>query len=357
MDFAAFTKVRSCLLAGAVALALGSTGAWAQNAPATAAAGGAAGPDTSGNELETVVVTSTRLQNPGFDAPTPTQVLNADSLTQIAQPNLFDAVVQLPALQGSTGTTYETGSTSTGLQGLSAFSLRGFSPLRTLTLIDGERIVGSNINQTVDVSELPQMLISRVDVVTGGASASWGSDAVAGVVNLVTDKKFNGFKSDVSYGQSGYGDNRSTTAKLAAGTGFLDNKAHIEVAGEYTNISGVMATGNPLNNFGCTAVGGRDIDTCEGTINTSVANTQAGNPYTVWAPFSQGTTETAYGIITEGPLQGTAFNPNGTPYTFAYASGGVPSKAYSSGNAPITAPNGLCTSSTCLARRRCYRET
>ena len=79
-------------------------------------------------------------------------------------------------------------------------------------MIDGERVVGSNINQTVDVSLLPQMLIQRVDVVTGGASASWGSDAVAGVVNFITDKKFNGLKSDVSYGMSQYGDNSTETA-------------------------------------------------------------------------------------------------------------------------------------------------
>src|SRR5271166_1558737 len=130
MDISAL-NVRSSLLAGAIAVALGSTGAWAQTAPATTAA--ATG---TGNELETVVVTSTRLQNAGFDAPTPTQVLNSEALEQIAQPNIFDAVVQLPALQGSTGTTYETGSTSTGLQGLSTLSLRGFSPLRTLTLFD-----------------------------------------------------------------------------------------------------------------------------------------------------------------------------------------------------------------------------
>ena len=172
MSLDRFSNARSYLLIGAVALALGSGAASAQTA--TVAQTAAAGSDT-GNELETVVVTSTRLQNAGFDAPTPTQVLNADALAQVAQPNIFDAVVQLPALQGSTGTTYETGSTSTGLQGLSTLSLRGFSPLRTLTLFDGERVVGSNINQTVDVSLLPQMLIQRVDVVTGGASASWGS--------------------------------------------------------------------------------------------------------------------------------------------------------------------------------------
>src|ERR1700734_1233574 len=223
MDILALKKARAFLVGGAaIWLSFGSGAVWAQTA------------DTTG-ELDTVVVSSTRFQNAGFDAPTPTQELSSQDLAKIAQPNLFDAVIELPALQGSTGTTYETNSTSTGLQGLSSFSLRGFSPLRTLTLLDGERIVGSNDSGVVDVSLLPQMLVQRVDVVTGGASASWGSDAVAGVVNLVTDKKFEGFKLDASYGTSQYDDNHTGTFKMAAGTGFLDGRAHIEFSAEYMN--------------------------------------------------------------------------------------------------------------------------
>ena len=321
MGFSVIAKVSPRLLLGAVALALGSAGAWAQTAPAATAAAST----DSGNELETVVVTSTRLQNAGFDAPTPTQVLNSEALEQIAQPNIFDAVVQLPALQGSTGTTYETGSTSTGLQGLSTLSLRGFSPLRTLTLFDGERVVGSNINQTVDVSLLPQMLIQRVDVVTGGASASWGSDAVAGVVNFVTDKKFNGFKSDVSYGISNYGDNSTTTAKFAAGTLFFDGKAHIEIAGEYTKAGGVNAEGNPLSHVSCGAQGGRNWNDCSGAPEYSnAASMPAGQPAINYAPVVQSTTNTLYGLVTSGPLMGTLFGPNGQVSQFNYAGGGAP---------------------------------
>ena len=281
--------------------------------------------EDSGNELATAVVSSTRLQNAGFDAPTPTQVLSSSDLAKIADPNIFDAVIELPALQGSTGTTYETGSTSTGLQGISALALRGFSPLRTLTLIDGERIVGANYNGVVDVSLLPQMLIQRVDVVTGGASASWGSDAVTGVVNFVTDKKFDGIKVDASYGRSTYQDNGTATFKLAAGTGFADNRGHIEVAGEYMNDTGVMATGNPAGNFGCGAVDGRTWDSCSGTQQQTPAGTPAGTPEYIWAPTTQNFQEPKYGLITSGPLQGIGFGVNGTPYNFNYAGGGTPS--------------------------------
>src|ERR1700753_1494042 len=168
--------------------------------------------------VEQVVVSSTRLQSAGFDAPTPTTVVSSADLQNQAQPNVFNAITQLPALQGSTGTSYNTGSTSTGLQGLSGLGLRGLSPLRTLVLMDGQRVVGGNFNGVVDVSQLPQMLIQRVDIVTGGASVSWGSDAVSGVINFVTDKKFEGFKMNAMAGLSTYGDMGNTLLQAAAGS-------------------------------------------------------------------------------------------------------------------------------------------
>jgi outer membrane receptor protein involved in Fe transport len=333
MDFVALKKTRAYLVGGAAvaALSIGAGTVWAQ----TADTGG-------GNELETVVVSSTRLQNAGFDAPTPTTVLNADDLAKIAQPNVFDAVIQLPSLQGSTGQTYQVGSTSTGLQGLSSFSQRGFSPLRTLTLIDGERIIGANDSGVVDMSLMPQMLIQRVDVVTGGASASWGSDAVAGVVNVVTDKKFEGFKLDASTGESQYDDNKTNTVKLAFGTSFLGGRAHIEASAEYENDEGVVGTGSPANYFGCGALDGRHMDSCAGTASYgSAAATPAGQPEITWGPFSQTTTETLGGIITSGALHGANFGAGGQPSPFNFAGGGVPSLT---GSTIAGCPGGTCIS-------------
>src|SRR5215831_13267322 len=178
------TKTRARLAGGAAILALSASAAMAQEG------------------VEQVVVSSTRLQAAGFDAPTPTTVVSAADLEAQAKPSVFDSITQLPALQGSTGAGYNTGSTTTGLIGLSALGLRGLSPLRTLTLLDSQRVVGGNFNGAVDVSQMP---IQRVDVVTGGASASWGSDAVVGVINFITDKKFEGFKMNAQAGISTYG--------------------------------------------------------------------------------------------------------------------------------------------------------
>src|SRR5260221_1926672 len=204
------TKTRVRLAGGAAILALSAGAAMAQEG------------------VEQVVVSSTRLQSAGFDAPTPTTVVSAADLEQQAKPNVFDAITQLPALQGSTGEGYNTGSTTTGLIGLSSLGLRALSPLRTLTLLDSQRVVGGNFNGAVDVSLMPQMLIQRVDVVTGGASASWGSDAIAGVVNFVTDKKFEGFKFNAQTGLSTYGDLGTVTMQAAVGTSFAAGRGHFE---------------------------------------------------------------------------------------------------------------------------------
>jgi len=135
--------------------------------------------------LEAVVVTGSRITSAGFTQPTPTTVLSSADIEKVAEPNLFDAIAQLPALQGSTGRTTFSNSTSSGMQGLSSFSLRNLGTIRTLTLLDGQRVTPANVTGVVDVSQFPQLLMKRVDVVTGGASASYGSDAIGGVVNAI----------------------------------------------------------------------------------------------------------------------------------------------------------------------------
>jgi iron complex outermembrane receptor protein len=128
-------------------------------------------------------------------------------------------------------------------------------------LIDGERVIGANDSGVVDMSLLPQMLIQRVDVVTGGASASWGSDAVAGVVNVVTDKKFEGFKVDASYGPAPMTTTKLPPSSWRSAPRSSTAAAHIEAAVEYENDEGIVATGSPNNNFGCREPGGRTMIT------------------------------------------------------------------------------------------------
>ena len=299
--------------------------------------------------VEQVVVSSTRLQNAGFDAPTPTTVVSAADLQSSAKPNVFDAITQLPALQGSTGVGYNTGSTTTGLIGLSALGLRGLSPLRTLVLIDSQRVVGGNFNGVVDVSQLPQMLIQRVDVVTGGASAIYGSDAISGVVNFVTDKKYEGFKMNAMAGLSNYGDMGNVTYQMAAGTSFAGGRAHFEMAGEYSYSDGLLPRFPLSTQFGQFPenLGGRQLSRLSGTASYggSATGIPAGQPQSFYGPLAQNTTQAAYGMIINGPLNTTTFAAPGQPYKYALAGGCVQNGTTGALSARYT--NGL-VGSTCF---------
>ena len=109
-----------------------------------------------------IVVTGSRIVSSGFNAPTPTTMIGVDEIEGNAQPNIFNTIAQLPSLQGSSGSTVNTFSTSSGQQGLSSFSLRGLGPIRTLTLLDGQRVVGANVTGVPDISLFPQLLIKHL---------------------------------------------------------------------------------------------------------------------------------------------------------------------------------------------------
>ncbi len=111
---------------------------------------------------------------------------------------------------------------SSGTAGTSSVNLRNLGTNRTLVLIDGQRSVPSTVQGLVDINTIPQQLIERVEVVTGGASAAYGSDAVGGVVNFILDRKFTGFKADVSGGLTDYGDNQNGKISLTGGAPFAD---------------------------------------------------------------------------------------------------------------------------------------
>jgi iron complex outermembrane receptor protein len=264
-----------------------------------------------------VVVTGTRITSSGFAAPTPTTVIGEDQILKNAQPNLFNTIAQLPSLQGSTGAATGTFSTSSGTQGLSSFSLRGLGTIRTLTLLDGQRVVGANVSGVPDVSLFPQLLVKRVDVVNGGASASYGSDAVGGVINFITDTRFTGIKGNVQGGITTYGDDESVLAQLAVGKSFAEDRLHVILSGEYNHENGVGP-----GDFGTDLAGGRDWYRATTLLNTGQTNN--GSPQFVYSDYAQPYQYARYGLINNGPLQGIAFAPDGTPFNFNYGSNGRP---------------------------------
>ncbi|HWY62314.1 MAG TPA: TonB-dependent receptor plug domain-containing protein, partial [Rhizomicrobium sp.] len=187
-----------------------------------------------GDDIEQVVVSASRITIAGYTQPTPVTVVGAAQLEKDAFANIQDAVRQLPQVQSPPASFgADQGSGSPGRAGLNLVNLRNLGLQRTLILFDSQRVVVSNLTGGVDVNTLPSAVVSRVDIVTGGASAAWGSDAVAGVVNFVLNKNFTGWKSTVEGGDTYNNLSRSLNINTAWGDDVLGGRGHLVLAATY----------------------------------------------------------------------------------------------------------------------------
>jgi outer membrane receptor protein involved in Fe transport len=191
----------------------------------------------------TVTVTGSRVIQDAANSPTPLTVVSTSQLLETTPSNIMDGLNKLPVFQNSA--TRRNAGNAGGNGGGSFLNLRNFGRQRTLVLLDGMRLPASAQDGAVDISILPQTLMSRVDVVTGGASAVYGSDAVTGVVNFILDKNFNGLKYDANAGISKYGDGFQYKAEMAAGTDLFGGRAHISGSLQYSHADGVRKLERP----------------------------------------------------------------------------------------------------------------
>ena len=278
-------------------------------APAVAVADSPAVAADKPEELAEVSVTGSRIAaKPGYESPTPLTVLSADDLLgNSANAGVKDSLQELPVFAGGGyNTTYGAGVPSFNSAGVSSIEMRNLGITRTLVLLDGKRAVGSLANGLVDVDTFPQQLVKRVEVVTGGASAVYGSDAVAGVTNFILDHDFTGLKGEVSGGETTYGDGRNGKLSLAGGFKFAGGRGHVLLSGETSNQNGVSGAARDWN----------------WTMHEYIVNPAyvAGNgaPQYITSNNAFLATATKGGLIAYGPLTGVAFGQGGTPYKFNY---------------------------------------
>ncbi len=180
-------------------------------------------------EIKEVTITGSRVITDNLRSPTPITSVSVDEIAKTTPSDIPDALNKLPTILG--GRTPRTQGNASTNNGGNVLSLRNFGAARTLVLLDGHRVPSSNQDGSVNVDILPQMLVSRVDIVTGGASAIYGSDAVAGVVNFVLDKKYTGFKIKADTGISKYGDAEEGQVAAAWGTELFGGRGHFEDVG------------------------------------------------------------------------------------------------------------------------------
>jgi len=181
----------------------------------------------AGSTVDELVVTGSRIARPNYEQPTPITTITQEALQNSGTTSLGDVLAQLPAL-ASTGTVRANSDSGANVGGLSFPDLRSLGTSRTLTLVNGQRHVGGDAGDTaVDLNTIPTALVDRVDVITGGASAIYGSDAVSGVINIILKDNFEGLQLDLQGGQplnGSYGQNYSLS--VTGGRNFADDRGN-----------------------------------------------------------------------------------------------------------------------------------
>jgi len=283
----------------AMAFALGASPSLAQTASAQQN-GAEAGIDPAATSIDDIVVTATRIARPGFVAPTPLTTVGEEEMDARGATHVRDVLYELP--QVARAAPGGTGSANPGGQYV---NLRNLGNARTLVLIDGRRVVPTNILGNVDLNIVPSSLVERLEVVTGGASAAWGSDAVSGVVNLILKRNIEGIEGSIQYNVSALGDNDQTTFELAGGREFLDGRLRVMAAGEISDLEGIAD--------GATRDWGRVQRAYILNPTYTATNGQFRLIPSDNATFSR---MTAGGVIYSGPLANTQFGVGGVPMPF-----------------------------------------
>ena len=253
--------------------------------------------------IEEISVTGSRIRQTGMQTPTPVTALVAEEMELLSSGTLMDQLDQLPQFVNNNTLQQASGWTNTG--GQATLNLRGVGGNRTLVLLDGRRVVPSNRLSTVDTSMFPQALIQRTEVVTGGASAAYGSDAITGVVNFILDTDFEGLSANGQGSISDLGDRETSRFSLAGGFA-LGERAHVIMGAEYFD-SGEIPNYDD-----------RDWYEAWGDINFgTVAGKPAQTPQRIRVANAFSREYTFGGLIVSSPLAGTEFLPDGTPIPFA----------------------------------------
>jgi iron complex outermembrane recepter protein len=262
--------------------------------------------------IDEITVTGTRVVRDGYEAPTPVSVLGADELNLAGRNNLAETVSRLPSFSNSILPRGRSATLNvTGTTGVSNLNLRGMGAFRSLVLLDGARLVGANLSgdngSSVDIGVMPDGLISRVDVVTGGASAAYGSDALSGVINFVLDRDFTGIKGNVEGGISTYGDGGNYKVNLSAGVPFASDRGHFLISAQHAHDNGIHGAPRDWRQLHNAAV-----------INNPAFTATNGLPRLLEVRDFGLALAAPGGLITAGPLKGTTFGPGGTPFQLNY---------------------------------------
>ena len=263
--------------------------------------------------IETVVVTGSMISHAPGDQPTPTVVVDSNLIAKTGLPNIGAVLVQLPQIQTVGGGVDLTPTNSNFLTsgfGVSNVDLRALGSNRTLVLVNGRRqVAGSPTGSAVDLNTIPTQLIDRVEVITGGASSTYGSDAVTGVVNIILRSDFEGMMVTAQGGSSSRADGGDAYGAIMIGANFAGDRGNVTLSLTSDRSGAVHSEKRDLTATDETAVPGLGFPRY-GTIGNLFASSAfssfgVGGRFQIAVPNAVG-----------NPLAfGTSFNPNGTVFS------------------------------------------
>lgn len=279
----------------------------------------------SAAETETVTVTGTRIPvTSNIAAPTAVTTISSENLQMTGSVNVADILRTVPSF-GVSGLSTANSNFFTTSAGMNTLELRNLGESRTLVLVNGVRhVAGASGSSAVDFNTVPTDMIDHIDVITGGASAIYGSDALAGVVNVILKKDFEGVTGDVEYGISGHSDDITYKVSATMGGNFGNNKGNAWISGAWTRNEGAMASDHGMsldNSNKCPSAAawakGADINLCK--------------------QFTPGTfsSYSAYGWFTSNNLPGVETIDNGKVVDFSTSQYGFNRQPYRSLETPL----------------------
>ena len=250
-------SIRRTLLATTIIAGTLAAPAYAQTAPKAAPAEA-----TTGDEI---IVTGTLIQNPNLTSSSPVNVISESEIALRVPNNAEELIRQIPGVSPGIGSQVNNGS-----NGTNQIDLRGLGLQRNIVLLDGNRVVPATANGAVDLNIIPVALVSRVDVLTGGASTTYGADAVSGVVNFITKRDFSGVDFRTSYKLTEKGDGQSFRADLTVGGNFADDRGNAVLSIGYTKVEPVYQI-RPFALFGVSSTNGRASGASATSVPTAIA--------------------------------------------------------------------------------------
>ena len=275
------------------------------------------------DDLVEVVVTGSRILRRDTESNSPLVTVDAAQLESRSGLNIESYLNQLPAYNPaatptSEGTNSDVQISAINSVGIASVSLRGLGANRGLVLVDGRRAIPTNALMIVDINSIPSSMIRGAEIISGGASATYGADALAGVSNMQLRRDFTGLETDLQYGITEVGDNKETRASVIAGTKIADNRGTIVFAAEYYNRGGAYDNNRRFytDSYKDPTVGGNFIGFLFGAngwnqlfspANANALGAVTGKPLTSAVPASS-----VFTFNSGGVFNGLRFNPGGT---------------------------------------------